>query len=51
MERVNGICEDPRVATKLVNNHLYRDRIGKCRIKYSVDEGSRIVDFTEIGIQ
>lgn len=49
MDRVDDICKNPRVGTRMVNSPLYRDKVGNYRIKYSVDEGARRVDFTEIG--
>lgn len=48
MDRVDDICENPRVGTRMVNSYLYRDKVGNYRIKYSVDEGARRVDFTSI---
>lgn len=51
IDMVNDICRDPYRGTRLVNTNMYRERVGKCRIRYTIDEGARSVDFVDIGLR
>lgn len=48
MERVDDLCKNPYQGVRMVGTNLYKDRVGKYRIKYSVNEGACNVHFIKI---
>lgn len=49
VDMVDDICRDPYRGTRLVGTNMYRERVGRCRISYAIDERAHRVDFVDIG--
>lgn len=49
MDMVDNICKNPYLGKRLVDSRHLCQRVGKCRIRYTVNEGASEVHFIDIG--